>query len=106
MLVMLKVGGVTRYSGGCVSYKGKLMEEKIVVREMSISLKRDVYSAKLIKYSNLYLISAASVRLSQVVVGVSNHKDNGELSVLASFTNLDNRTRVLYQTKMHKSNND
>jgi hypothetical protein len=55
-----------------------------------------VYSAKLIKYSNLYSISAASARLSQVVVGVSNHKDKGELPVLASFTNLDNRTRVLY----------
>jgi hypothetical protein len=54
-----------------------------------------VYSAKL-KYPNLYLISAASARLSQVVVGVSNHKDKGELPVLASFTNLDNRTRVLY----------
>jgi hypothetical protein len=57
---------------------------------------RDVYYAKPIKYSNLYSISAASVRLSQVVVRVSNHKDKGELSVLVSFTNLDNRTRVLY----------
>jgi hypothetical protein len=58
-----------------------------------------VYSAKLIKYSNLYSIPAASAQLSQVVVGVSNHKDKGELPVLANFTNLDNRTRVLYQTK-------
>jgi hypothetical protein len=58
-----------------------------------------VYSAKLIKYPNLYSISAASARPSQVVDGVSNHKDKGELPVLTSFTNLNNRTRVLYQTK-------
>jgi hypothetical protein len=39
-------------------------------------------------------ILAASVRPSQVVVGVSNHKDKGELSVLIRFTNLDNQTSV------------
>jgi hypothetical protein len=59
-------------------------------------MSRNVYSDKLIKYPNLYSISAASARLSQIVVGVSNHKDKGELLVLASFTNLDNQTRVLY----------
>jgi hypothetical protein len=58
--------------------------------------KFDVYSTKLIKYPNLYLISAISARLSQVIVRVSNHKDKEELPVLISFTNIDNRTRVLY----------
>jgi hypothetical protein len=55
----------------------------------------DEFSAKLIKYLNLYSISVASVQLSQVVVGVSNHKDKGELPVLTRFTNLDNQTGVL-----------
>jgi hypothetical protein len=55
----------------------------------------DGFPGKLIKYPNLYLISAASARLSQVVVRVSNHKDNTELSVLISFTNPDNRTDIL-----------
>jgi hypothetical protein len=59
-------------------------------------MSRNVYSDKLIKYPNLYSISAASARLSQVVFGVSNHKDKGELPILVSFTNLDNQTRVLY----------
>jgi hypothetical protein len=49
----------------------------------------DGFPAKLIKYSNLYSISAASARLSQVVVGVSNHNDKDELPVLTRFTNLD-----------------
>jgi hypothetical protein len=68
----------------------------VITNDFELKPALDVYSAKLIKYLNLYLISAASVRLSQVVVGVSNHKDNGELPVIASFTNVDNRTGVLY----------
>jgi hypothetical protein len=47
------------------------------------------------KHSNLYSILVASVRPSQVVVGVSNHKDKDELLVLTRFTNLDNRTVIL-----------
>jgi hypothetical protein len=46
------------------------------------------------KYSIFYSISAASAQPSQVVIGVSNHKDNDELLVLTSFTNLDNQKRV------------
>jgi hypothetical protein len=49
----------------------------------------DVFSAKLIKYPNLYSILAANTQLSQVVVGVSNHKDKSELPILVSFTNLE-----------------
>jgi hypothetical protein len=55
----------------------------------------DGFPAKLIKYPNLYSISAANARLSQVVVEVSNHKDKGELPVLTRFTNLDNQTGIL-----------
>jgi hypothetical protein len=58
-------------------------------------LATDVYSAKLIN-ALIFTHLAASVRLSQVVVRVSNRKDKGELPILVSFTNLDNRTRVLY----------
>jgi hypothetical protein len=55
----------------------------------------DGFSAKLINYPNLYSISATSARLSQLVIGVSNHNDKGELSVLIRFTNLDNRIGIL-----------
>jgi hypothetical protein len=61
------------------------------------------------KYSNLYSISAANARPSQVVIGVSNHKDKGELPVNKS----NNQKRVLVskesfgiKLKVNKSNNN
>jgi hypothetical protein len=65
-----------------------------------------VYSAKLINTLIYTQFQPQSARLSQVVVGASSHKDKGELSVLASFTNLDNRTRVCIKLRVHKSNNN
>jgi hypothetical protein len=56
----------------------------------------DVYSAKLINILIYIQFQPQSVRPNQVVVGVSNHKDKDELPVIVSFTNLDNRTGVLY----------